>query len=82
VAGIIQIVARDIWDTRRGRLKAEPTVGEEREPADAAPTTSEVSGSGSPMPEVSGAAMTTPVDRASADGGGTASDAQPLPRRG
>jgi predicted PurR-regulated permease PerM len=41
VAGIIQIVARDIWDTRRGRLKPEPTVGEERKPADAAPTTSE-----------------------------------------
>jgi predicted PurR-regulated permease PerM len=36
VAGIIQIVARDIWDTRRGRLKPEPTVGEERQPADVA----------------------------------------------
>jgi predicted PurR-regulated permease PerM len=33
-AGILQIIARDIWDTRRGRLKAEPTVGEERVPAD------------------------------------------------
>jgi predicted PurR-regulated permease PerM len=32
VAGIIQIIVRDIWDTRRGRLKAEPTVGESREP--------------------------------------------------
>lgn len=41
VAGIIQIVARDIWDTRRGRLKPEPTVGEEQKPADVAPTTSE-----------------------------------------
>jgi predicted PurR-regulated permease PerM len=41
VAWIIQIVARDIWDTRRGQLKEEPTVGEERKPADAAPTTSE-----------------------------------------
>jgi predicted PurR-regulated permease PerM len=41
VAGIIQIVARDIWDTRRGRLKEEPTVGEERKPADVAPTNSE-----------------------------------------
>jgi predicted PurR-regulated permease PerM len=41
VAGIIQIVARDIWDTRRGRLKEEPTVGEEQRPADVAPTTSE-----------------------------------------
>ena len=41
VAGIIQIVARDIWDTRRGRLKPEPTVGEEQKPADAAPTATE-----------------------------------------
>ncbi|MGK5683717.1 AI-2E family transporter [Actinoplanes sp. URMC 104] len=35
VAGIIQIIARDIWDTRRGRLKPEPTVGEDRVPVDA-----------------------------------------------
>jgi predicted PurR-regulated permease PerM len=34
VAGIIQIIARDIWDTRRGRLKAEPTVGEDEVPVD------------------------------------------------
>jgi predicted PurR-regulated permease PerM len=32
VAGIIQIVVRDIWDTRTGRLKPVPTVGEEKEP--------------------------------------------------
>ncbi len=36
VAGIIQIIARDIWDTRQGRLKREPTVGQEKEPADTA----------------------------------------------
>jgi predicted PurR-regulated permease PerM len=48
VAGIIQIVARDIWDTRRGRLKAEPTVGEERRPADVAPTIAESPDAGSP----------------------------------
>jgi predicted PurR-regulated permease PerM len=36
VAGIIQIIARDIWDTRQGRLKREPTVGQDRELADAA----------------------------------------------
>ncbi|GIF14511.1 AI-2E family transporter [Actinoplanes teichomyceticus] len=36
VAGILQILARDIWDSRRGRLKAEPTVGEERMPVTAA----------------------------------------------
>jgi len=34
VAGIIQIIARDIWDTRKGRLKATPTTGEEKRPAD------------------------------------------------
>jgi predicted PurR-regulated permease PerM len=32
VAGIIQIVVRDIWDTRRGRLKPEPTVGQDQKP--------------------------------------------------
>jgi predicted PurR-regulated permease PerM len=35
VAGIIQIVARDIWDSRRGTLKSEPTVGPEQKPVDA-----------------------------------------------
>ncbi|MEV4349102.1 AI-2E family transporter [Actinoplanes sp. NPDC049596] len=34
VAGIVQIIARDIWDTRRGRLKPEPTVGENKTPVD------------------------------------------------
>jgi predicted PurR-regulated permease PerM len=33
VASIIQVIARDVWDHRRGQLKAEPTVGEERSPA-------------------------------------------------
>jgi predicted PurR-regulated permease PerM len=33
VAGMIQVVARDVWDHRRGRPKDEPTVGEERLPA-------------------------------------------------
>jgi len=32
VAGVIQVVARDIWDSRRGRLKPEPTVGEDEVP--------------------------------------------------
>ncbi|MEU2348847.1 AI-2E family transporter [Modestobacter sp. NPDC049651] len=32
-ASIIQVVARDVWDHRRGRPKDEPTVGEERVPA-------------------------------------------------
>jgi predicted PurR-regulated permease PerM len=33
VAGMIQVILRDVWDHRRGRLKEEPTVGEERRPA-------------------------------------------------
>jgi predicted PurR-regulated permease PerM len=33
VASIIQVIARDVWDHRRGRPKEEPTVGEERVPA-------------------------------------------------
>ena len=35
-ASIIQVVARDVWDHRRGRPKVEPTVGEERRPVDSA----------------------------------------------
>ncbi|MBI2708566.1 MAG: AI-2E family transporter [Actinobacteria bacterium] len=31
-AGVIQVIARDVWDTRRGRPKVEPTVGEEERP--------------------------------------------------
>jgi hypothetical protein len=33
IASIIQAVLRDVWDHRRGRIKNEPTVGEDREPA-------------------------------------------------
>jgi hypothetical protein len=57
VAGILQIIARDIWDTRRGRLKTQPTVGEDETPvdngnpsadalpeADAAPDTDRING--------------------------------------
>jgi predicted PurR-regulated permease PerM len=33
VASIIQVIARDVWDHRRGRPKEEPTVGEARQPA-------------------------------------------------
>jgi predicted PurR-regulated permease PerM len=33
VAGMIQVILRDVWDHRRGRLKEEPTVGEQRQPA-------------------------------------------------
>jgi predicted PurR-regulated permease PerM len=34
VASMIQVVVRDLWDHRRGRPKEEPTVGEDRIPAD------------------------------------------------
>jgi predicted PurR-regulated permease PerM len=33
VASMLQIIARDMWDERRGRPKPEPTVGENEEPA-------------------------------------------------
>jgi predicted PurR-regulated permease PerM len=33
VAGIIQVILRDVWDHRRGEAKDEVTVGEERQPA-------------------------------------------------
>jgi len=35
VASIIQVIARDVWDHRRGRPKDEPTVGEDERPVDA-----------------------------------------------
>ena len=31
-AGVIQVIARDLWDNRRGRLKPEPTIGEDEIP--------------------------------------------------
>ena len=46
VAGMIQVVLRDVWDHRRGRPKAEPTLGEERRPA----VTPDDSGSAGPTP--------------------------------
>jgi len=36
VASMIQVIVRDLWDHRRGRLKSEPTVGEDRLPVDSA----------------------------------------------
>jgi len=37
VAGMAQIIVRDVWDERRGKPKPEPTVGEEERPADTEP---------------------------------------------
>jgi predicted PurR-regulated permease PerM len=56
VASMIQVILRDIWDHRAGRLKEEPTVGEERRPAladedqTALPAAETVSGPASPGP--------------------------------
>jgi predicted PurR-regulated permease PerM len=36
VAGMIQVIVRNVWDERRGRLKPEPTVGPEEQPVDEA----------------------------------------------
>jgi predicted PurR-regulated permease PerM len=36
LASIIQVIARDLWDHRRGKPKTEPTVGVEETPADSA----------------------------------------------
>jgi predicted PurR-regulated permease PerM len=33
VAGVIHVIARDVWDVRRGHTKTEPTVGEAEVPA-------------------------------------------------
>jgi predicted PurR-regulated permease PerM len=44
VAGMVQIIARDVWDQRRGRPKEEPTVGQEERPADAEPVGAELIG--------------------------------------
>jgi predicted PurR-regulated permease PerM len=37
VAGVIQVIARDIYDERRGRLKEEPTIGSDEIPVSIAP---------------------------------------------
>ncbi|NHC13215.1 AI-2E family transporter [Motilibacter deserti] len=37
VAGVLQVIIRDIYDTRRGKLKAVPTTGEEKTPVPSHP---------------------------------------------
>jgi predicted PurR-regulated permease PerM len=44
VAGIIQIIARDLWDTRSGRPKPEPTVGADQIPVGDDTATSQANG--------------------------------------
>ena len=45
VAGIIQVIARDLWDNRRGRPKATPTVGEDEQPPEPSSPSSQVTAS-------------------------------------
>jgi predicted PurR-regulated permease PerM len=47
-ASIIQVIARDVWDHRRGRPKPEPTVGEDRQPVDGGPVPG--AAAGEPVP--------------------------------
>jgi predicted PurR-regulated permease PerM len=35
-AGVISVIVRDLWDNRKGKLKEEPTIGEDKIPVDAA----------------------------------------------
>jgi predicted PurR-regulated permease PerM len=51
VAGVIQVVVRDLWDVRQGRLKQEPTVGEEKVPVMEADSATAQSGRNSSRPQ-------------------------------
>ncbi len=42
LAGVIQVVGRDVLDSRRGRMKDEPTIGTDEVPVSEAASTSEV----------------------------------------
>jgi predicted PurR-regulated permease PerM len=42
VAGMIQVIVRDLWDNRRGRPRQAPAVGEQEYPADPAPRDAQV----------------------------------------
>jgi predicted PurR-regulated permease PerM len=69
-ASIIQVIARDVWDHRRGRPKAEPTVGEDERPAsdpgaDGGPPATPVTPDAAAAP-AEGGARTVPAGGASA----------------
>jgi predicted PurR-regulated permease PerM len=51
VAGVIQVVVRDLWDARLGRLKQEPAVGEEEVPVTEADSATAQSGGNSSRPQ-------------------------------
>jgi len=46
IASIAQVIVRDVWDHRRGRPKAEVTVGEDERPVDAGPDEIQLPGAG------------------------------------
>jgi predicted PurR-regulated permease PerM len=80
VASILQVIARDVWDHRRGRPKEEPTVGEERVPIDGATPPAVTDGAAS----VEGGAAVPREERAgepAADGGRLDHGAAPGLRR-
>jgi predicted PurR-regulated permease PerM len=60
VAGIIQVVLRDVWDHRRGAPKPEPTVGEDRVPVDAAASPDDPARLNADNPDHDGAATGGP----------------------
>jgi predicted PurR-regulated permease PerM len=57
VASIIQVILRDVWDHRRGELKGEPTLGEERRPALAPSERTDGAITAPPAGPVAGASM-------------------------
>jgi predicted PurR-regulated permease PerM len=61
IGGIIQIIARDIWDTRNGRLKAVPTVGSEQAPVPPGQASADAG------PADAGPVDSVPVDSVAAD---------------
>jgi predicted PurR-regulated permease PerM len=68
IGGIIQIIARDIWDTRNGRLKSVPTTGTDKKPVPATGTDEKPVPTTAPVtdPVVAGPVMADPVAEAQA----------------
>ena len=80
VAGVLQVIARDVWDNRTGRLKHEPTIGADEIPVselDDDTSGADTSGAGDPP------GASDPPDAADAhplaDGADTAGDPTPVP---
>jgi predicted PurR-regulated permease PerM len=68
VAGIVQVIVRDVWNGRQGRLKSEPTVGEDEVPvSDTAPADEPTPGGGSTTGGSTAATGPSPLRAAPAD---------------